>query len=148
MWGGGMWPEGEPVSGGGMWPEAEPIGGGMWPEAEPMGGGMWPEGEPIGGGMWPEAEPRDASLCADCVATCMLNFAEKGPEMQPHHSGPPECLHDCYFACTNQPPPLDPATCGCRTFTNPRANPTAPTALTLASCALPQLLRATSPLAL
>ena len=137
MWGGGMWPEAEPTSGGGMWPEGEPIGGGMWPEAEPMGGGMWPE-----------AEPRDE--CGGCVATCMLNFAEAPAPAPagPYHSGPPECLHDCYFACTAQPPPLDPATCGCRTPTNPRANPTAPTALTLASCALPQLLRATSPLAL
>ena len=123
-------------------------GGGMWPEAEPIGGGMWPEGEPIGGGMWPEGEPRDE--CGGCVATCMANFAEMGPEMEPHShsSGPPECFRDCYFACTDQAPPLDHATCGCRTPTNPRTNPTAQIALTLASCALPQLLRATSPLAL
>ena len=125
MWGGGMWPEAEPMGGGGMWPEGEPT----------ISGGMWPEAEPMGGGMWPEAEPRDE--CGGCVATCMANFAEMGPEMEPHShsSGPPECMRDCYFACTahlaDQSPPLDHATCGCGATANPAL--TALTALTLAS---------------
>ena len=123
-------------------------GGGMWPEAEPMGGGgMWPEGEPTSGGMWPEAEPRDE--CGGCVATCMANFAEMGPEMEPHShsSGPPECMRDCYFACTahlaDQSPPLDHATCGCGATETPLL-PLSPLSPSLRSCTA-QLLRATSP---